>query len=561
MTDAREHFDAIVIGSGFGGSVMTHRLAAAGMSVCLLERGRRYPPGSFARSPREMQGNFWDPAGGRHGLFQVWRFAGIDGLVSAGLGGGSLIYANVLLRKDADWFVRRRDDGSLEDWPITREDLEDHYNQVEEILAPQIYPLDREPYNVTSKTLALQEAAHTAGLEWFLPPLAVTFANAGQDPIPGEPIKRGEDNLHHRSRTTCRLCGECDIGCNYGSKNTLDYNYLSLACTEGADIRDLCEVREFEPAESGGFVVRYVEHQVGREGVPTDTSKLPTLSISADRLILSAGTFGSTYLLLKNRGRFPGLSNKLGHFVSGNGDFLGFIHDAHQSEAGVRSPRVLAASKGSVITSTVRVPRAGGRGGFYIQDGGYPGMVDWLVEAASGVNLVHRAARFAETRIVDRVVGDHDTSLDAQIEALLGDAHRSSSLLPLLGMGLDTPDGIFTLDEATQHLQLDWSSRHSDQFFEQVEDAMRTLASHLDAKFQVDPIWYLHKKVITVHPVGGCAIGRGKDDGVIDVQGEVFDYPGFVCADGSVMPGPVGPNPSLTIAAMSNKFAEYQINR
>ena len=431
-----------------------------------------------ARSP-DLQGRcketFGTQAGGRHGLFQVWRFGGIDGLVSAGLGGGSLIYANVLLRKDADWFVRRRRDGSLEEWPITRDDLEDHYNQVEEVLAPQIYPLDRAPYDSTFKTHALRDAANAADLEWFLPPLAVAFANAGQDPIPGEPIKRGEDNLHRRSRTTCRLCGECDIGCNYGSKNTLDYNYLSLAHVEGADIRDLCEVREFGPVESGGYVVRYVKHQSDLEGIPTDTSALPMSVVSADRLILSAGTFGSTFLLLKNRARFPNLSDKLGHFVSGNGDFLGFIHDAHQDVAGVRSPRVLAASKGSVITSTVRVPRAGASGGFYIQDGGYPALVDWLVEAGSGVSLLHRAARFAETRIVDRVVGNHDPALDSQIDALLGDAHRSSSLLPLLGMGLDTPDGILALDEADQ-LQLDWASRHSDQFFEQVEDTMKTLS-------------------------------------------------------------------------------------
>src|SRR5215469_12305522 len=97
---AEAHFDAVVVGSGFGGSVMAYRLAEAGQRVCLLERGKRYPPGSFARSPREMRANFWDPSAGNHGLFQVWHFGQMNGVVSAGLGGGSLIYANVLLRKD-----------------------------------------------------------------------------------------------------------------------------------------------------------------------------------------------------------------------------------------------------------------------------------------------------------------------------------------------------------------------------------------------------------------------------------------------------------------------------
>jgi cholesterol oxidase len=114
-----EHFAAIVIGSGFGGSVMAYRLADGGDTVCLLERGKRYPPGSFARSPREMDANFWNPSEGQQGLFQVWNFGGIAGLVSAGLGGGSLIYANVLIRKDEQWFVRRRPAGGYDEWPVS----------------------------------------------------------------------------------------------------------------------------------------------------------------------------------------------------------------------------------------------------------------------------------------------------------------------------------------------------------------------------------------------------------------------------------------------------------
>src|ERR1700676_2398527 len=137
-----EHFDAIVIGSGFGGSVMTYRLAKEGLRVCLLERGRRYPPGSFARSPLEMQNNFWDPKSGRYGLFQIWDFEHIDGVVSAGLGGGSLIYANVLIRKPESWFYSRRPDGGRVPWPVTRSDLNPHYDRVHDVLAPQRYPFD-----------------------------------------------------------------------------------------------------------------------------------------------------------------------------------------------------------------------------------------------------------------------------------------------------------------------------------------------------------------------------------------------------------------------------------
>ena len=185
----REHFDAIVVGSGFGGSVMTYRLAEAGLRVCLLERGKRYPPGSFARSPNEIRANFWDPSEGRQGLFQIWNFGGIDGVVSAGLGGGSLIYANVLLRKDERWFYRRHPDGNPEEWPVTRSDLDPHYDRVESMLTPQRFPFDREPYSQTSKTRAFREAATAADLEWFLPNLAVTFGDPVDRPVPGEPIR------------------------------------------------------------------------------------------------------------------------------------------------------------------------------------------------------------------------------------------------------------------------------------------------------------------------------------------------------------------------------------
>jgi cholesterol oxidase len=560
-----EHFDAVVIGSGFGGSVMAYRLADAGLRVCLLERGKRYPPGSFARSPREMSANFWDPSDGRQGLFQVWRFGGIDGLVSAGLGGGSLIYANVLLRKDERWFVRPNPAGGDDPWPVTRAELDPHYDKVEAVLAPQRYPFDHEPYSATPKTRAFKAAAEAAGLAWSLPPMAVTYGDPPEHPVPGEPIYDAgggtTDNLHHRTRYTCRLCGECDIGCNYGSKNTLDYNYLTRAEKLGVELRDRCEVRTFAPRPGGGgYLVSYVEHRPENEGRPTGTSRLPAIVLTCDRLVLSAGTFGSTFLLLKNSGAFPGLSPQLGHYFSGNGDFLGLVHDAHETVDGERVTRVLAPSHGSVITSTVRMPdvRDGGDGpGFYLQDGGYPGLVDWLAEATNASGALHRALRFVDERIVARLTHSSRTDLDHEVERLIGDAHRSASILPLLGMGLDTPDGVMSLDGG--NLALDWNARSSTDYFDRVEETMRAVARELDAELQIDPLWYLHHKVITVHPVGGCSMGHTVADGVIDSHGEVFGYPGFVVADGSVMPGPVGPNPSFTIAALSDRFADHQI--
>jgi cholesterol oxidase len=381
-----EHYDAIVVGSGFGGSVTAYRLAKAGLQVCILERGKAYPPGSFARRPHEMATNYWDPSQGNHGLFNIWSFRGIEAVVSSGLGGGSLIYANVMIRKDERWFIQDGHSGAgYESWPITRADLDPHYEQVERMLAVTPYPLEAPGYRDTPKTRAMQEAGQRLGLQWDLPNLAVSFAaSPGAPPAVGVPIAEcAYPNLHEQTRLTCRLCGECDIGCNYGSKNTLDHTYLSAAKHHGTDIRVRSEVRRIQPRESGGFSVSYVEHHPDREGQQTDTSKLPHRTLTADRLVLAAGTLGTTYLLLRNRSAFPHLGPALGTRFCGNGDLLTLLLRSHLP-GDSRAPRRLDASRGPVITSFIRVPDGvdpdGDGPGYYIQDAGYPVFVDWLAE-------------------------------------------------------------------------------------------------------------------------------------------------------------------------------------
>lgn len=551
------HFDAIVVGSGFGGSVMAYRLAEAGRSVCVLERGRAYPPGSFTRSPYRARESFWAPQHGLTGMYHYWSFKGIDALVSAGLGGGSLIYANVFLRKDEKWFVQEDvNDGGWEYWPVTRADLDPHYDRVERMIGLQRYPFEHEPYSRTPKTNAFKYAAEAQGLEWFLPPLAVTFANEGEAPKPGQKIKEELRNLHDRDRVTCQLCGECDVGCNFGAKNTLDYNYLTHAKHHGATLRTLCDVRTIEPRPGGGYQVGYAD--LGAQDGPAAENgrPAPLVTLTCDRLVLSAGTLGTTNLLLRNRSAFPRMSRKLGTRFCGNGDLLTLALNCAEEVDGRRVPRVVDPGYGPVITSTARVPDVldGGVGrGFYLQDAGYPQHLAWILHVIAAPKTLWNWRSHGAYLVKNWLRGSPDTDVTGHLADLLESAELSAGGLPLLGMGRDVPDGRMFLRKG--RLDLDWKTEKSSAYFEHLRTTSRGVARALGGRYADNPIWFL-RRVITVHPLGGAPMGRYPGEGVVDGYGSVFGYPGLYVADGSVMPGPVGPNPSFTIAALADRFAD-----
>ncbi|MEM9273254.1 MAG: GMC family oxidoreductase [Cyanobacteria bacterium P01_F01_bin.143] len=553
---AKNHYDAVIIGSGFGGSVMAYRLAEKGLNVCVLERGKKYPPGSFPRSPDRMRKNFWDPKKNLYGMYDIWSFRDIAAVVSSGLGGGSLIYANVLIRKDEKWFVKEDlKQGGYEYWPVNRQELDHHYDRAEKMLNAQRYPFNCAPYNKTPKTHALKSAAKELQLDWYLPKLSVTFANAGKKPVIAEPIVEKYPNLHNRTRYTCDLCAECDIGCNLGSKNSLDYNYLTEAKRHDAELKTLCKVRYFEPLDGGGYKVHYVHYDL-------EEAKESEHIITAHQLILSAGSLGSTYLLLKSqkRGFFPNLSQKLGTRFCGNGDLINFA---------IKAKRKIDGSCGTVITSTIRMPDEldGGEGrGFYLQDAGYPNFINWMLEMTQAPGNISKQLIFALRWLWASIskTGLRDSNLSEEISELLfgtDEVSFSATVLPLLGMGRDIPDGIMKLrtdSKGNDRLDVTQNFPKDRPYFKRLRNTMKDVTEKLEAKYIDNPLWFL-RRTIAAHPLGGCPMGRNQDEGVVDSHGEVFNYPGFFIADGSVMPGPVGPNPSLTIAALSDRFAEKVI--
>jgi cholesterol oxidase len=545
--------ETLVVGSGFGGSVITARLADAGREVCLVERGRAYPPGSFPRSPAGIANNFWSPSDGLYGMFDAWSFTGIDSVISSGLGGGSLIYANVMMRKDPSWFRQPHpyQPGQFEDWAVGYEELEPHYQRVEDFLDVQELPVNDGDHDFQlPKTAAMKAAAQGLGT-YGLAPLAVRFRDRYGKPAVGAELPEADyPNIHGSWRRTCRMLGECDVGCNEGAKSTLDHTYLSLASHRGAVICTCTEVKRMARRTDGRFDVDVVVHD------PEHPRTEPTPArVTAQRVVLSAGTFGSTYLLLVNRDALGLTSPALGTRFCGNGDFLGFFFDADRPIQGARGP---------VITSYVRYPDRQDTGlrhdhGIYLEDAGYPQFAAWLAELSEAGGQVARLGELAVRRGWSRLSGRRRTKLSADLAIVLGKAAVTEHALPVLGMGLDVPDGTLHLREdpagGAPVLDTTWNTRTSQHYFERMVMNMRDLADTLQARFEANPSYRL-SRVITVHPLGGAPMRTTASPGVVDEFGRVDGIPGLRVADGSILPGPVGGNPSLTIAALADRVAD-----
>lgn len=550
-TELPDRTEVLVIGSGFGGSVVAAELATAGTQVCVVERGNEYPPGSFPRGPAEYATNFWDPHRGLFGMFDVWTFRGLETVVASGLGGGSLIYANVMLRKPATWFRQPHPyrPGVEEQWSFDRAALEPHYDAVEDFLRVQKLPTEAtddplDPAYRLPKTLAFAGTGNAA-----LAPLAVQFRNeAGHAVIGGGVPDPGYPNLFGAARRTCRLCGECDVGCNDGAKNSMDHTYLSLAKAHRATLHTRTKVTRITRGPAGGFEVAvkvYPPAPPGRTVIPRRRT------IIADRVVLAAGTLGSGYLMLRNREHL-GLHNPaLGSRFCGNGDLLGFILGAAESLAGWRGP---------VITSYLEFPdqtdtRLATDLGMYIQDAGYPEFAAWLTDTAASLRRLPKMAKVIIGEAVGRKLGRTDTSLSAELSELLGRPTITSHGLPVLGMGMDVADG--TLFLQTKHPKVmdnTWSTASSAEYFDVLVDRMRNLAAQLGGRLTLNPT-YRFRRVISVHPLGGCPADTDHSLGVVDGMGRVRGVPGMRICDGSVFPGPVGANPSLTIAAFARRVA------
>jgi cholesterol oxidase len=522
-------YDAVVVGSGFGGGIAACRLAEAGQRVAVLERGRRWAATDFPEKPAQAPEALWHPTLNPHGLFDLRLMRDLSVVTAAGVGGGSLVYANVQLRAPADVFANG--------WPqaIDRGVLDPYYDRTEEALLPMQTPPG------LPKMQAFAAAGRHIDKEAQRLPLAINFHADRDHPFSGV----------HQSR--CENLGRCDIGCPIHAKNTIDITYIARAERFGAEVHPLHEALQLDPPQDddGRWRVSFRDLERGVDG-----------AVHAPVVVLAAGCLGSSRLLFKNRSRLPRLSKALGSHFSGNGDALGAAFNPSAHDVG--SPRTdFGPSMTSVLDYT-------DEHGFLLADGGLPSNFGGLLEIVRFVDELHGwrrlLGRYGWRGMLLRVkrlaallgLGDQQIThrhLRPRLERPIDDS------LVFLMIGRDAADGQMRLTPLFKRFDIRWSTNRSQGLFTAMKHVVDQLASAVGAEpfFALDT-WPL-SGYVTVHPLGGCPMADDPTLGVVDDTGKVHGYDGLYVLDGSIVPTALGVNPSKTIAALAERGVELLVNR
>jgi len=558
-------YEAVVIGSGFGGAINTCRLAKKWPGeVLLLERGKRYPKGSFPRSPHDMSNNFWNvpledrkkpktisAKGQVHGLFDVRNFEHIDALISAGLGGGSLIYANVFLQPPEEVFDAR--------WPenCKKAELQPYYAVSKAVLGARPIPLNDDPRRQITRTRLFQDFAKDDGRESQYLDINVFFGNDFNNPLE---IGEQDKNRYGAVQTSCVYCAECDVGCNTHSKNTLDLNYLFAAehryqakiHTEALAERIIplnAEGQE-DPGATGEHGYKVVWRELTQDNAET--------SALTRRVVVSAGTLGTNELLLRCRDVYktlPAINHNLGQYFSGNGDFLSFAIDGDKPADPNYGPVITQGVDYNLFKDFNR------ENAFILEDASFPNFAAWYIEGLRpGISHFHAFIRTAELAIKRFFKGISTGQLGYAFNSLLkGDFSYTTAVL--LCMGIDKSNGVMELD-AHGFLNVKWPYKDSMPLYQAILAVGQRFKSWLGGlAFLPMPNWlWPVNSNITVHALGGCRLADDPSQGVTSAAlenfGQVFGYSGLYVADGALLPTAVGANPVATISALSERVAE-----
>jgi len=562
--------EAVVIGTGFGGGIKACRLARKWPGkVVVLERGKRYGLGEFPRAPGDFARNFWvlpdrtphpghvrkaaGKTGELHGMYDVRNYDHMDVVICAGVGGGSLIYANVFLIPPDDVFADQR-------WPESckKPKLMRYYAVAKSVLGSRPIPAaaDGDPRRRILKTELFQTIAQRAGRDSQLVDINVFF---GKDPN-ASPLAIGqqEQNRYGAIQTSCTYCGECICGCNYHAKNTVDLNYLYAAekCHQ-AKVLTECLADEIVPVDAAGADDPNSDGSHGYRVKYRDLKTNKHEAILTGRVVVSAGCLGSTELLLRSKHllrALPRISDRLGQQFSGNGDFLSFVLEGFEG-----SPNY-----GPTITQRTDYDffhNFAPNHAFILEDASYPGFLAWLVEGVKPrwmwLKPISRLVRHLLTNLTS---GKSPGTIGFAFADVLSDSTSFQSAV-LLCMGVDTSNGVMDLDSSS-HLRVRWPWQQNRCLYDAILEAGKEFKRLAGAKiFTALPTWdWPIRNNVTVHPLGGCVLADDPAQGVTSADagsfGEVFGYKGLYVADGAIVPTATGSNPVATICALSEMVAE-----
>jgi cholesterol oxidase len=524
-------YDVLVIGSGFGGSVTALRLTEKGYRVGVLEAGARFTDADFAETSWDLKKYLYAPAAGCYGIQRIDMVKDCLILAGAGVGGGSLVYANTLYEplepfyKDPSW-------SHITDW---KAELAPYYDQAKRMLGVVEYP------RMTPSDEVMKKVAEEMGVgdSFHATPVGVFFGGPGQEA--GTPVADPYFGGVGPTRNTCRDCGECMTGCRHNAKNTLVKNYLYLAEQYGAEVHPLTTVTRVRPLAGGGYRVdaRWTKAKLSR--------RTATKTFTAEQVVFSAAALGTQKLLhrLKSTGDLPHVSDRLGHLTRTNSEsILGAI--APQGADVDYTEGVAITSSWHPDEHTHIEPVRYGRGSNAMSlmqtvltdgDGPDPRWRVWLKELwkeRTRVRDLYDVKHWSERVVIALVMQSVDNSITTFPKRVAGRWILSSRQ----GHGEPNPTWIPAAN-----------------------DAVRRMARVMGGGTAGGTIGEPFNRPLTAHFIGGCTIGDSPATGVVDGYQRVYGHPGLHIVDGSTISANLGVNPSLTITAQAERAMAYWPNK
>ena len=528
-------YDVLIIGSGFGGSVTALRLTEKGYRVGVLEAGRRFADEEFAKTSWNLRKFLWMPKLGMYGIQRIHLLRNVMILAGAGVGGGSLNYANTLY-VPPDPFFNDPQWKNITDW---RAELMPHYDQAQRMLGVVENP------TFTDADKVMKEVADDMGVgdTFVATPVGVFFGRDGKK-TPGKTVPDPYFGGAGPARTGCIECGSCMTGCRYGAKNTLVKNYLGLAESAGAQVHPMTTVTSFKQRSDGVWEVKTAHTgQLLRRKRRTFT---------ATHVVLAAGTFGTQKLLFKMRdgGNLPKLSDKLGVLTRTNSesivgagrlqvrDDLDLTHGVAitssihpTSDTHIEPVRYGKGSNAMGLLQTLMTDGAGPQGTDVPR---WRQLLDQAVEDPKKMLRMLNPRHWSERTVIALVMQHLDNSITTYTKRTRIGVRR---MVSKQGHGEPNPTWIPVGNEVT-----------------------RRLAEKIDGV--AGGTWgELFNIPLTAHFLGGAAIGDSPEHGVIDPYHRVYGYPTLSVMDGAAISANLGVNPSLSITAQAERAASLWPNK